>query len=69
MVRSNPLRTRLGGGVLFLFTKLFMTIVLSYVMVLGNIQTKYFVQAILISTMSACGFILTHARIIFLYSF
>ena len=31
-------------------TKLFMTIVLSYVMVLGNIQTKYFVQAILIST-------------------
>lgn len=27
-----------------------MTIVLSYVMVLGNIQTKYFVQAILIST-------------------
>lgn len=28
-------------------TKLFMTIVLSYVMVLGNIQTKYFVQAIL----------------------
>ena len=31
-------------------TKLFMTIVLSYVLVLGNIQTKYFVQAILIST-------------------
>ena len=31
-------------------TKLFMTIVLSYVMVLGNIQKKYFVQAILIST-------------------
>lgn len=31
-------------------TKLFMTIVLSYVMVLGNIQVKYFLQAILIST-------------------
>lgn len=31
-------------------TKLFMTIILSYVMVLGNIQAKYFIQAILIST-------------------
>lgn len=30
-------------------TKLFMTIILSYVMVLGNVQTKYFLQAILIS--------------------
>ena len=30
-------------------TKLFMTIVLSYVMVLGNIQVKYFLQAIIIS--------------------
>lgn len=30
--------------------KLFMTIILSYVMVLGNIQEKYFIQAILIST-------------------
>lgn len=31
-------------------TKLFMTIILSYVMVLGNIQARYFIQAILIST-------------------
>ncbi|HHJ8326417.1 TPA: energy-coupling factor transporter transmembrane protein EcfT, partial [Streptococcus pyogenes] len=30
-------------------TKLFMTIVLSYVMVLGNIQVKYFLQALIIS--------------------
>ena len=45
-------------------TKLFMTIVLSYVMVLGNIQVKYFLQALIISVIPIVLLINTkHTRV------